>query len=170
MTLATATRDGRPSARMVLLKSVDHRGFGFFTNYESRKGRELAENARAALVFYWPQIERQVRITGRVLKTTAAESDAYFNSRPDGSRFGAVISRQSSVIESREVLERALAEVRLMYPEGTPPRPDYWGGYIVEPDEIEFWQQGEHRLHDRLRYRRADSSMGNAWIIERLSP
>jgi pyridoxamine 5'-phosphate oxidase len=166
MTLATATRDGRPSARMVLLKSVDERGFGFYTNYESRKGHEIEENAYAALVFYWAQLERQIRVTGRVSKMSAAESDAYFHSRPRGSRLAAVGSRQSKVIESREELDHALAELRIRYPEGSPPRPDYWGGYLVEPDEIEFWQQGEHRLHDRLRYRRD----GPDWILERLSP
>jgi pyridoxamine 5'-phosphate oxidase len=166
MTLATTTRDGRPSARMVLLKSADRRGFGFFTNYESRKGRELAENPRAALVLYWAQLDRQVRITGTVSKMSADESDAYFHSRPAGSRFSAAASRQSEVIESREILEHALAELRVRYPEGAPPRPESWGGYIVEPEEIEFWQQGEYRLHDRIRYRRA----GDGWIRERLSP
>ena len=166
MTLATATRDGHPSARMVLLKGVDQRGFIFFTNYRSRKGRELDENPHAALVFYWTPLGRQIRITGRVSKIDAPESDAYFHSRALGSRFSAAVSRQSEVIESREALERALAELKARYPEGGPPRPTYWGGYVVEPDEIEFWQQGDHRLHDRLRYRRVDGD----WVIDRLSP
>jgi len=166
MTLATATRDGHPSARMVLLKGVDARGFIFFTNYQSRKGRELDENPYAALVFHWTQLGRQIRITGRVSKVGAPESDAYFHSRPVGSRFSAAVSRQSEVIESREALERALTGLKDRYPEGGPPRPTYWGGYVVEPDEIEFWQQGDHRLHDSLRYRRVDSD----WIVDRLSP
>lgn len=166
MTLATATADGRPSARMVLLKGVDQRGFIFFTNYLSRKGRELDQNPFAALVFYWPQLDRQVRVTGRVSKIPASESDAYFNSRPLGSRFSAAVSRQSEPIESREALERALNILKAGYPEGGPERPTYWGGYVVEPDEIEFWQQGEFRLHDRLRYRRT----GSAWVVDRLSP
>jgi pyridoxamine 5'-phosphate oxidase len=166
MTLATATSDGSPSARMVLLKGVDRRGFIFFTNYQSRKGRELDENPHAALVFYWTQLGRQIRVTGRVSKVGAEESDAYFHSRPVGSRFSAAVSRQSEVIESREALERSLAGLKARYPEGGPPRPTYWGGYVVEPDEIEFWQQGDHRLHDRLRYRRVDSD----WMVDRLSP
>ena len=166
MTLATATNDGHPSARMVLLKGVDQRGFIFFTNYESRKGRELDANPHAALVFYWTQLDRQVRITGRISKVSAEESDAYFLSRPLGSRFSAAVSRQSEVIGSREALERSLADLKARYPEGGPPRPTYWGGYVVEPDEIEFWQQGDHRLHDRLRYRRVDSD----WMVDRLSP
>ncbi len=166
MTLATASSDGLPSARMVLLKGVDQRGFIFFTNYQSRKGRELDQNPHAALVFYWTQLDRQIRITGRVTKIAAAESDAYFNSRPIGSRFSAAVSRQSEVIESREALEHALSGLKARYPEGGPPRPTYWGGYVVEPDEIEFWQQGEYRLHDRLRYRRA----GGDWVVDRLSP
>jgi pyridoxamine 5'-phosphate oxidase len=166
MTLATATSDGLPSARMVLLKGVDQRGFIFFTNYESRKGGELDRNPHAALVFYWAQLDRQIRITGRVAKIDAAESDAYFYSRPIGSRFSAVVSRQSEVIESRDALEHALAGLKARYPEGGPPRPTYWGGYVVQPDEIEFWQQGEYRLHDRLRYRRA----GSDWVVDRLSP
>jgi len=166
MTLATATGDGHPSARVVLLKSVDHRGFIFFTNYESRKGRELNENPRAALVFYWAELDRQIRITGRVSKISAEESDAYFHSRPVESRFSAAVSHQSEAIESRDALERGLKSLKARYPEGGPPRPIYWGGYVVEPDEIEFWQQGEHRLHDRLRYRR----VGRDWMVDRLSP
>ena len=166
MTLATATTDGRPSARMVLLKGVDRRGFIFYTNYHSRKGQELDQNAHAALVFYWTQLDRQIRITGRVSKISAEESDAYFYSRNVESRFSAAVSRQSEAIESRETLERALRDLKARYPEGGPPRPTYWGGYVVEPDEIEFWQQGDHRLHDRLRYRRVDSD----WIVDRLSP
>jgi pyridoxamine 5'-phosphate oxidase len=166
MTLATATRDGHPSARMVLLKGVDHRGFVFFSNYESRKGRELDENPHAALVFYWAPLDRQIRVTGRVSKIDGRESDAYFDSRPVGSRFSAAVSRQSQVIESRETLDRALEELKARYPGGSPPRPTYWGGYVVEPDEIEFWQQGDHRLHDRLRYRR----VGSDWHVDRLAP
>jgi len=166
MTLATATRDGKPSARIVLLKGFDQRGFVFFTNYESRKGRELAKNARAALVFYWEPLGTQVRITGRVSKVTAAESDAYFGSRPLGSRFSAAVSRQSRVIGSREKLEHRLAKLKAQYPEDGPPRPKHWGGYRVRPDEIEFWQHGEFRLHDRIRYRRR----GSAWVADRLSP
>jgi len=167
MTLATATRAGRPSARMVLLKGIDQRGFAFFTNYLSRKGRELAENPRAALVLYWAALDRQVRITGRVSKLSAAESDAYFNSRPAGSRFSAAVSAQSTVIASRGVLETRLAKLKAEYPDAAPPRPKHWGGYLVRPDEIEFWQQGEYRLHDRLRYRRARDG---SWKLERLAP
>jgi pyridoxamine 5'-phosphate oxidase len=167
MTLATATPNGHPSARMVLLKGVDERGFIFFTNYESRKGRELARNPRAALVFYWGPLDRQVRVTGRVSKVSAAESDAYFASRALGSRFSAFISRQSSVIESRAALERKLEKMKARYPEGGPPRPKFWGGYCVRPEEIEFWQQGEYRLHDRIRYRRRRDG---SWKADRLSP
>ena len=167
MTLATATRAGRPSARMVLLKGVDDRGFVFYTNYESRKGRELAGNPRAALVLYWNALGRQVRITGRVAKISPAESDAYFGARPSGSRFSASISRQSRVIPSRAVLEVKVARLRAQYPAGDPPRPNFWGGYRVHPDEIEFWQQGPERLHDRLRYRRLRNG---SWKMERLSP
>jgi pyridoxamine 5'-phosphate oxidase len=167
MTLATSTRGGRPSARMVLLKGVDERGFVFYTNYEGRKGRELSENARAALVFYWASLNRQVRVTGRVSKVSRVESDAYFASRHLGSRFSAMASRQSSVIASRAVLEKRFAEIAAGYPKGSPPRPKYWGGYRVRPDEIEFWQGAENRLHDRLRYRRGRDG---SWKIERLSP
>ena len=166
MTLATATRGGRPSARMVLLKGIDERGFLLFTNYESRKGGELASNPQAALVFYWREVNRQVRVTGRVSKLSAAESDAYFATRPLRSRIAALASRQSSVIPSRDALETRFAELDTRYPNSGPPRPINWGGYCVHPDEIEFWQQGPNRLHDRLRYRKS----GGAWILERLSP
>src|SRR5579872_3810083 len=166
MTLATATRSGRPSARMVLLKGIDERGFLFFTNYESRKGRELAANPHAALVFYWREVNRQVRVTGRVTKLPAAESDAYFATRPLASRLAAVASRQSGVILSRAELLDRYAELEARYRNSDPPRPINWGGYCVHPDEIEFWQQGPNRLHDRLRYRRRRG----VWILERLSP
>jgi pyridoxamine 5'-phosphate oxidase len=166
MTLATASRSGHPSARMVLLKGVDERGFLFFTNYESRKARELAVDPHAALVFYWREVHRQVRVTGRVMKLPAAESDAYFATRPRGSQLAALASRQSSVISSRAALETRFAELDTQYPAGSPPRPINWGGYCVHPDEIEFWQQGPHRLHDRLRYRKSRG----VWILERLSP
>jgi pyridoxamine 5'-phosphate oxidase len=152
---------------MVLLKGVDKRGFVFFTNYDSRKGQEIAANPRAALVFFWAPLGRQVRVTGRVSKVSAAESDAYFASRPLGSRFGASISRQSAVIESRDVLERKFAKIDAEYPAGDPPRPKFWGGFRVRPDEIEFWQGVENRLHDRLRYRRRRDG---SWKVERLSP
>ena len=166
MTLATATRASRPSARMVLLKGVDRRGFLFFTNYMSRKGRELDANPRAALVFYWREMHRQVRVTGRVTKLTAAESSVYFATRPPGSRLAAYASRQSAVIASRAALDAGYAETALRYPHGEVPRPINWGGYCVHPDEIEFWQQGPDRLHDRLRYRKTRGS----WVLERLSP
>jgi pyridoxamine 5'-phosphate oxidase len=166
MTLATAARTGRPSARMVLLKGIDERGFLFFTNYESRKGRELAANPHAALVFYWREANRQVRVCGRVSKLPAAESDAYFATRPHGSRLAALASQQSSVIPSRTVLEARFRKLETGYPHDGPPRPINWGGYCVHPDEIEFWQQGPNRLHDRLRYRKSRG----VWILERLSP
>jgi pyridoxamine 5'-phosphate oxidase len=167
MTLATTTCAGKPSARMVLLKGIDDRGFSFFTNYLGRKGRELAENPYAALVLYWAALDRQVRITGRVSKLSAAESEEYFNSRAAGSRFSAAVSPQSSVIASRKSLEQKLAKLKAEYPEGAPPRPKHWGGYLVRPAEIEFWQQGEFRLHDRVRYRRGRDG---SWIVEQLAP
>jgi len=167
MTLATSNRAGKPSARMVLLKSVDDRGFVFFTNYLSRKGRELEENPRAALVFYWSALDRQIRVTGRVKKVTAAESDEYFESRPLGSRFSAAVSKQSSVVKSHAALTADLEKLKARYPDTGPPRPKHWGGYRVHPDEIEFWQQGESRLHDRLRYRRRRDG---TWRIDRLAP
>ena len=166
MTLATATRTGRPSARVVLLKGFDEKGFVFFTNYESRKGRELAGNGWAALVLYWQPLGRQVRITGRVTRVTASESDTYFHSRPLGSRYSAAVSDQSRVLKSRAILEAKLEKLKEAYRDDGPPRPKHWGGYRVRPDEIEFWQQGEFRLHDRVRYRRR----GNRWVMDRLSP
>src|ERR1035437_1015387 len=167
MTLATVTGDGKPSARMVLLKGFDERGFVFYTNYNSRKGRELEQNPRAALVLYWQPLERQIRITGRVTKVSPEESDQYFHSRPLGSRFSASISKQSSVIASRAELIQKLKKIEEKYPKGDPPRPIHWGGYRVHPNEIEFWQGGKFRLHDRLRYR---LRRVGSWSVDRLSP
>ncbi len=166
MTLATAAPDGAPSARMVLLKGVDQGGFDFYTNIESRKGRELLANPRAALVLYWEPLGRQVRAEGAVERLSRAESAAYFGTRPLGSRLGAWASRQSEVIAGRDELERRLAEVRARFEGREPPLPDWWGGFRLVPHTIEFWQHREDRLHDRLRYRRDD----DAWTIERLSP
>ncbi|MBI4421341.1 MAG: pyridoxamine 5'-phosphate oxidase [Gemmatimonadetes bacterium] len=167
MALATATRAGVPSARMVLLKGFDQRGFVFYTNYESGKGRELAENPHAALVFWWDRLYRQVCITGTVARVSEKESDEYFASRPLGSRIGALASRQSSVLVSRDELDRRVAELSARYQNGTVPRPPSWGGFRLEPYRIEFWQGRDNRLHDRLRYTRQE---GGRWKIERLSP
>jgi pyridoxamine 5'-phosphate oxidase len=164
--LATATADGAPSARMMLLKGVDERGFVFFTNYGSRKGDELTENPQAALVFHWPILERQVRVEGPVAKITAEESDAYFQSRARGSRIGAWASRQSRPLEGREELERGFAEIAARYRGSEVPLPDFWGGYRVAPERIEFWQGRINRLHDRLRYERTETG----WAVVRLYP
>jgi len=167
MTLATSTKDGMPSARMVLLKDFDEAGFGFYTNYESQKGRELAENPRAALVFYWAELSRQVRITGEVSRLSAEQSDAYWRTRPVGSRLGALVSRQSQVIHGRHPLEVQLEQLMAEYQDRNIPRPPYWGGYRLSPMTIEFWHSRPNRLHDRLCYTRLPT---NGWRIERLSP
>jgi pyridoxamine 5'-phosphate oxidase len=166
MTLATATRFGSPSARIVLLKSFDERGFVFYTNYNSRKGIELEETAQACLLFYWPQLWRQVRIEGPVERVAAAESDEYFHSRPLGSKIGAWASAQSSAIESRTVLDEKFQEFSSKFGDNVP-RPPHWGGYRVKPNLIEFWQGQENRLHDRLRFIPQDDGH---WLIERLAP
>ncbi len=168
MTLATATPDGEPSARIVLLKGFDDRGFVFFTNYESAKGRELAANPRVSLCFFWQPLERQVRVKGNVTKVTREESEAYFHTRPRKSQLGAWASRQSNVIPSRQVLETALADLEKKYGEtGELPLPDFWGGYRVEPRQLELWQGQRSRLHDRLLYSRLPDG---TWGRARLSP
>jgi pyridoxamine 5'-phosphate oxidase len=168
MILATADAAGRPSARTVLLKLVDERGFVLYTNLESRKGRDAAANPHAALVFPWTQLHRQVTVTGDVEPVADDEADAYFASRPRGSRLGALASPQSRVIASRADLDAARAELEARYPEGADvPRPAHWSGLRVVPDSVEFWQGRPDRLHDRLRYRRTDDG---AWVVERLAP
>ena len=167
MVLATADKSARPSSRLVLLKLVDGRGFVFFTNYSSRKGRELAKNPHASLTFPWHALERQVCVTGTISKVSREEAEAYFKLRPRGSRLGANVSRQSEVVPSRDVLERRLAELERQHPGDAIPMPAEWGGYVLAPEEIEFWQGRPNRLHDRLRYRRQPHE---EWLIERLSP
>ena|SRR6266404_4913505 len=167
MTLATADKQGRPSARVVLLKGLDHRGFIFYTNCNSRKARELKENPQAALNFYWPHLERQVCVAGIVEQLTAAESDAYFNSRPRGSRIAAWASDQHSVVESRGQLEENWEKLERQFVGKDVPRPPQWGGFVLTPSRVEFWQGRPNRLHDRFCYTRRE---GNTWTVERLSP
>lgn len=166
MALATATGEGKPSVRMVLLKGYDDRGFVFFTNYEGRKSSELLQNPNAALLFYWSELERQVRIEGSVEKTSRQESEEYFNTRPLESRLGAWASRQSEVIPGRSDLERKVSDLKERYANRDVPVPPFWGGFRLQPLAIEFWQGRENRLHDRIRY----LLRGGVWVIERLSP
>ena len=166
MALATSTSDGAPSLRMVLLKGADERGFAFYTGYVSRKASELDSNPRAALLFYWDPLGRQVRIEGTVERVAENESDAYFATRPRGAQLAATASKQSSVLANRDEIDSRVAELDHDYTAREVPRPEHWGGYRLVPDIYEFWQHREDRLHDRLRYRRADGS----WAIERLSP
>lgn len=166
MTIATATPEGKPSARMVLLKDFDERGFVFYTNYESYKSQQLAENPWGAIAFWWAELERQVRLEGRIEKVSDEESDAYYHSRPKNSQLGAWASAQSQVIPNREVLEQRLEQLKQEYETKEIPRPPHWGGFRLIPSMIEFWQGRPSRLHDRLRYRLVD---GN-WVRERLSP
>jgi pyridoxamine 5'-phosphate oxidase len=167
MALATAGRDGRPSVRLVLLKGIDDRGIRFFTNYESRKGRELAANPRAAVAIHWQPLGRQIRMEGPVERLAPHESDAYFGSRPPGSRIGALASRQGTVLDDRETLEALAAELTARYGDGPIPRPDYWGGYLLRPDAVEFWQHRPDRLHDREHFLLQPDG---GWRSERLSP
>ena len=166
MTLATCTKDGIPSARVVLLKGVDAAGFSFFTNYASRKARELDENPRAALVFFWAELERQVRVEGMIARTSESESEEYFARRPRLSQIGSAASPQSQIIPSRRFLEDRFAELDAKHPNAAIPRPTHWGGYRVIPARIEFWQGRESRLHDRIEYVRE----GDEWVIRRIAP
>ena len=167
MALATATPDAIPSVRMVLLKGHGREGFSFYTNLDSRKGAELAANPRAALLFHWKSLRRQVRVRGLVSRTTDAEADAYFASRPRGSQIGAWASQQSSAVESRAALDAAEQQIRERFEGGDVPRPDFWGGFRLVPDAVEFWQGRINRLHDRLRY---DLQVDGSWQVVRLSP
>jgi pyridoxamine 5'-phosphate oxidase len=165
MVVATAAATGEPSARFVILRGFDRRGFVFFTNYDSAKARELEQNPRAALLFYWAPLHRQVRASGRAARLSVEESERYFRSRPTGHRLAAWASPQSEVVPNREVLDRWFEEAAGRFGDN-PPLPPFWGGYLVEPDVFEFWQGRENRLHDRVRYRR----QGDGWAIERLAP
>jgi pyridoxamine 5'-phosphate oxidase len=167
MVLATCDKQARPTSRVMLLKGVDERGFLFFTNYESRKGRELAENPHASITFFWPALERQIGIVGSVTKLPREESEEYFRTRPLGSRHAAWVSKQTEVIPGRDILEQRLQEVRAQYPAEEVPTPPYWGGWVLKPATIEFWQGRESRLHDRFRYTRQEDG---GWNIERLAP
>jgi pyridoxamine 5'-phosphate oxidase len=167
MTVATSSREGKPSARVMLLKDFDEKGFVFFTNYESRKGRELDENPYAAMVFFWAELERQVRITGRVSRIPREESEEYFHSRPTGSQLGAWASHQSEVIGAPELLENRIKELEFQFEGKSIPMPAFWGGLLLSPETIEFWQGRPNRLHDRLRY---TLQPDGSWNIERLSP
>ncbi len=166
MTLATATVDGKPSARIVLLKGYDEKGFVFFTNYNSSKGKQIAENPFVCLVFFWKELERQVRIDGTISRVSAEESDAYFSSRPVGSRIGAWASPQSKVIAKRQVIEENVVELQKSFGDKEIDRPAFWGGYLVKPTQIEFWQGRSSRLHDRFQYTLHE----DGWKIERLAP
>lgn len=168
MALATANADGQPALRMVLLKDVDERGFVFYTNLESNKGRDLAENPKAALLFHWKSKRRQVRVEGKVVPVSTEEADAYFASRPRGSQIGAWASDQSRPLESKYALEKNVAKFAAKFGIGSIPRPDHWSGFRIVPERIEFWQDGKFRLHDRFVFRRASDQ--EAWHIERLYP
>jgi pyridoxamine 5'-phosphate oxidase len=167
MVVASATPEGRPSARVVLLRGFDERGFAFYTNFESRKGREVEANPHAAVLFHWPEVHRQVRATGRIERVTQAESETYWNNRPRASRISAWASAQSEPIGSRAELEARAAEAETRFGDGDVPLPPFWGGYRLVPDEIELWEHRDDRLHDRLRYRRTDDG---GWVLERLQP
>lgn len=168
MQIATSTAQGRPSLRTVLLKAFDEQGFVFYTNYHSQKAQQIAENPQVAALFFWKELERQVEITGRVEKVSTLESLKYFTSRPRGSQLGAWVSAQSSIISSRKLLEAKLEEIKQKFSSGEIPLPDFWGGFRIIPDTVEFWQGRPNRLHDRFEYRRITEE--NSWQIERLSP